>query len=238
MRFILTLLMVLLPAGLSAQPESRENVDPFEPFNRAMFRVNNELDRFVLKPVAQGYDYVLPGAAKRGVSNAFANLFDFTSAINAVMQGRVQGALQGSGRFLVNSTVGIVGLFDVATKIGIPPYRTDFGHTLAIWGVGRGPYLMVPLFGPRTLRSGTGTVVDAYMSVQYYIDDVALRNTLWGTAPISSRAALLSSDELLSGDQYIFVRDAYLQYRDAFVNDGEVTDTFSDFADEEDYEDF
>ncbi len=238
MRFILTLLIVLLPAGLAAQPESGANVDPFEPFNRAMFRVNNELDRFLLKPAAQGYDFIMPAPAKRGVSNVFANLFDANSAVNAVLQGRFEGALQSGGRFLVNSTVGIVGLFDVATKVGIRPYRTDFGHTLAIWGVGRGPYLMVPLFGPRTLRSGTGTVVDTYVSVPFYIDNVAVRNTLWGTELISGRAALLSSDELLSGDQYIFVRDAYLQYRDAFVNDGEVTDTFSDFEDEEDFEEF
>jgi phospholipid-binding lipoprotein MlaA len=234
--FSLLMMSSLLAGGVHA--EDKKNVDPFEPMNRALFEFNNQLDRFFLRPVAVGYDYVMPGFAKRGVGNVFANLYDVNAALNAVLQGRFKGALQDSGRFLVNSTIGVVGLFDVATPMGIPVYRTDFGQTLAIWGLDSGPYVMVPLFGPRTMRSGVGTMFDTVMSVPAYIDNVALRNTLWGTELISARASLLSSDELLSGDQYIFVRDAYLQYRDALVNDGEVIDTFSDFEAEEDFEDF
>ena len=116
--------------------------------------------------------------------------------------------------------------------MGIRPYRTDFGHTLAIWGVPAGPYVMVPLFGPRTFRSGTGTIVDTYASVPTYIDNVPVRNSIWGLELVDGRARLLSADELISGDRYIFVRDAYLQQREAFVNDGEVVDEFSDFGDE------
>ena len=218
--------------------EPEENVDPLEWFNRPMFAVNDQLDRFLLKPVATGYDFVMPDPAQRGVGNFFANLYDFNAAINAVLQGRFLGAAQGGGRFLVNSTVGLLGLFDVATPLGIRPYRTDFGHTLAIWGVPEGPYVMVPLFGPRTFRSGTGTIVDTYTSVPTYIDNVALRNSIWGTELIDGRARLLSADELISGDRYIFVRDAYIQQRRALVNDGEVEDSFSDFGDDWDDEEF
>lgn len=239
MRSVLfSLLLLTASASGVAQAEDKKNVDPFEPMNRALFGLNNQLDRFVLRPVAVGYDFVMPGFAKRGVSNVFANLYDINAALNAVLQGRLKGALQDGGRFVVNSTIGLAGFFDVATPMGIPVYRTDFGQTLAIWGVDSGPYFMVPLFGPRTMRSGAGTVFDTVMSVPGYIDNVALRNSLWGTELISARASLLSSDELLSGDQYIFVRDAYLQYRDALVNDGEIVDTFSDFEEDEDFEEF
>ena len=122
--------------------------------------------------------------------------------------------------------------------MGIRPYRTDFGHTLAIWGVDSGPYLMVPFFGPRTVRSGTGTIFDVYTSIPTYIDNVPLRNSLFGLELIDGRARLLQADELLSGDAYIFIRDAYLQQRETFVNDGVVQDDFSDFGDEEDWEEF
>jgi phospholipid-binding lipoprotein MlaA len=231
---LLFLLCLLAPISTVAQevlpPEN--NVDPLEWFNRPMFALNDGLDRFLVRPVAKGYDFVMPDPAQRGVGNFFANLYDFNAAINAVLQGRFKGAAQGGGRFLVNSTVGLLGIFDVATPMGIRPYRTDFGHTLAIWGAPPGPYVMVPLFGPRTFRSGTGTIVDTYTSVPTYIDNVPLRNSIWGLELVDGRARLLSADELISGDRYIFVRDAYLQSREAFVNDGEVVDNFSDFDDE------
>lgn len=231
---LLFLLCLMAPVSSVSQevlpPEA--NVDPLEWFNRPMFALNDGLDRFLVRPVAKGYDFVMPDPAQRGVGNFFANLYDFNAAINAVLQGRFKGAAQGGGRFLVNSTIGLLGIFDVATPMGIRPYRTDFGHTLAIWGAPPGPYVMVPLFGPRTFRSGTGTIVDTYTSVPTYIDNVPLRNSIWGLELVDGRARLLSADELISGDRYIFVRDAYLQSREAFVNDGEVVDNFSDFGDE------
>ena len=145
--------------------------------------------------------------------------------------------MQSGGRVLVNTTVGLGGLFDVATPMGIRPYRTDFGQTLALWGVPEGPYLMLPLFGPRTVRSGTGTLVDTFaLSVPPYVDENSVRNTIWGVELVHGRARLLESDQLISGDRYIFVRDAYLQQRKVFVNDGEVVDEFSDFEDNWDEE--
>lgn len=236
-RITLLLLLVCSPALSLAQSEQK-NVDPFEAINRPMFALNNSLDRFLIRPVAVGYDWVMPGVAKRGVGNMFANMYDFNSAINGVLQWRLDGAVQGGGRFLVNTTLGVAGLFDVATKLGIRPYRTDFGHTLAIWGFESGPYLMVPFFGPRTIRSGTGTIFDTYTSIPTYIDNVPLRNSLWGLELVDGRARLLQADELITGDRYIFVRDAYLQARETFVNDGEVQDSFSDFEEGEDFEDF
>jgi phospholipid-binding lipoprotein MlaA len=218
--------------GVFSAPELKASQDPLESINRPIFVLNDNLDRYALRPLAKGYDYVMPAAAQRGVSNFFANLYDVTSALNAVLQWRWEGAAQSGSRFMVNSTLGVVGLFDVATPLGIRPYRTDFGQTLALWGIPEGPYLMLPLFGPRTFRSGTATLVDTFsLSVPPYLDSRALRNSIWGLELVHGRARLLESDELISGDRYIFVRDAYLQQRSAFVNDGEIVDDFSDFED-------
>ncbi len=217
---------------------TQRNPDPFEPLNRKLYAFNNGLDKVVLRPLAKGYDYVLPAPVKRGMGNFFANMYDANAALNSVLQWRWKGAGQAAGRFVINSTVGLLGFFDVATRMGISPYRTDFGHTLAIWGAPSGPYLMVPLFGPRTIRSGTGTIFDAYASVPAYLDNVRVRNSLWGLELIDGRSRLLAADSLMSGDEYIFVRDAYLQTRETFVNDGVVQDSFSDFGDEEWEEDF
>ncbi|MFK8042919.1 VacJ family lipoprotein [Congregibacter sp.] len=231
------LLSIIVGACLLLAPALQAEDDPLEAINRPVFVVNDVLDRWALRPIAKGYDFVMPAPAQRGVSNFFANLYDVTSTLNAVLQWRWEGASQSGGRFLVNSTLGVAGLFDVATPMGIRPYRTDFGQTLALWGVPEGPYLMLPLFGPRTFRSGTGTLVDTFaLSVPPYVDNRSIRNSIWGLELVHGRARLLGSDELISGDRYIFVRDAYLQQRAAFVNDGEVQDDFSDFEDAWDQE--
>ena len=236
-RYLLVLLLTF-PAIAATAQEQEKNPDPFEPVNRALFAFNDSIDRWFLRPVAKGYDWITPAPVQRGVGNMFANMYDFNAAINGVLQWRWAGAAQSSGRFIVNSTVGLLGVFDVATTMGISPYRTDFGHTLAIWGFESGPYLMVPLFGPRTIRSGTGTIFDTYTSIPTYIDNVRVRNSLWGLELIDGRARLLNADELVTGDRYIFIRDAYLQGRETFVNDGVVQDDFSDFGAEEDWEEF
>jgi len=238
-RFILPLLLILPLSPVQAQVlEEERNIDPWESMNRRMFAVNDGLDKYLMRPLAQSYHIVMPDIGERGVGNFFANLYDANAAFNALLQWRLEGAMQSGGRFLVNSTAGFLGLIDVATPIGIRPYRTDFGHTLAIWGVDSGPYLMVPFFGPRTIRSGTGTIVDIYASPQAFIDDVRLRNTLYGLELIDGRARFLKAEQLMSGDRYIFVRDAYLQQREFFVNDGVVEDNFSDYDEESWGDDF
>lgn len=234
---LLTLLALLaMPVRGQQVIEEESDRDPFETYNRAVFAVNDSLDTWLMRPVAQGYHFIMPDFAERGVSNFFANLYDANSVVNAVLQGRLNHAARGTGRFLVNSTFGVAGFFDVATRMGLTPYPTDFGHTLAIWGAPSGPYLMVPLFGPRTVRSGTGSIVDVYAIPQTYIDNVRLRNSLYGLELIDARARLLEVDELTSGDRYIFIRDAYLQQREVLVNDGRVQDDFSDFGSDEGWE--
>lgn len=234
----LLLVVFLLPVNLAMAAERAHNPDPLESLNRPIFVVNDAFDRYLLKPVATGYDKITPDPVQRGVGNMFANMYDFNAAINGVLQWRWAGAGRASGRFLINSTLGLLGIFDVASKMGISPYRTDFGHTLAIWGVRPGPYIMVPFFGPRTFRSGTGTIFDTYTSIPTYIDNVRLRNSIWGLELVDGRARLLKADDLITGDRYIFIRDAYLQGRETFVNDGVVQDDFSDFELEQDFEEF
>jgi phospholipid-binding lipoprotein MlaA len=241
MRPFLTILTALL-LGLSPAVQTEElpgtapDYDPFESFNRAMFSFNEQLDAYFMKPVAKGYHFVMPDFAEQGVTNVFANLYDANSSFNALLQGRFGNALRGGGRFLVNSTFGILGVFDIATRMGLRPYPTDFGHTLAVWGLPQGPYFMVPLYGPRTLRSGVGSIVDVYATPQAYIDNVRLRNSVFGLELVDSRARLLDAEELISGDRYIFVRDVYLQQRKVLVNEGKVDDSFSDFGEEGNWE--
>ena len=231
--FIASFLLLSFLSLAISQAARASDGDPLEFINRPVFVFNDALDRVVLRPLAKGYDFVVPAPAQRGVGNFFANLYDVTSALNAVLQFRWEGAAQSGGRVVVNTTLGLAGIFDVATQMGIRPYRTDFGQTLALWGAPEGPYMMLPLFGPRTVRSGTGTLVDTFaLSIPPQIDDNSIRNTIWGVELVHGRARLLESDVLISGDRYIFVRDAYLQQRQVFVNDGEVIDEFSDFEED------
>ena len=234
-------LFLLLPLSLAQGQvlQEEKNIDPLESINRPLFALNNGLDRFLVKPVAQVYHLVMPDVGERGVGNFFANLYDFNTTVNSVLQWRLEEAMQSGGRFLINSTAGFLGFIDVATPMGIRPYRTDFGQTLEIWGVGAGPYVMVPLFGPRTFRSGVGTVVDLYLAPQvYFVDDTRVRNTLFALELIDYRARLLKAEELISGDRYIFVRDAYLQQRRFLLNGGEVEDSFLESEDDDWDEDF
>ena len=234
MKFLHPIVLLLCLFGLApAMAAEPVDTDPLEAINRPIFVFNERMDQYLLKPAARGYHAITPDPLETGVDNFFRNLRDVNTTLNSILQGRLQGAAQAGGRFLLNSTIGMLGLFDVATRMGIEPLRTDFGQTLAVWGVPEGPYLMVPLFGPRTMRSGVGTVFDAYTSVEVAIDDVRLRNSLIGLELVSSRVELLKAEDLISGDRYIFIRDAYLQQRRALVNDGEVEDSFSDFSDED-----
>jgi len=230
----LCLVLLFLTAGC-ASTENRANVDPFEGVNRMVFAFNDGLDRRILAPVARGYNRVTPTFMQRGIRNFFANLYDLNGAVNAVLQGQFREVAENGGRFIVNSTVGMAGFVDVATQMGISPYRTDFGHTLAIWGFEPGPYLMVPFLGPRTVRSGAGTLFDTVASLQWQLE----RNTgyaLFALEVIDNRAAIEPAADLITGDRYIFVRDAYLQQREYFVTGGAVVDTFSDFEDDFDWE--
>lgn len=198
--------------------------DPFEGFNRAMFAVNEGIDVAIVKPLAQGYDTVAPLPVKVVVGNFFGNLWDVWTALNNLLQGKPGDAASDVGRVLVNSTVGIGGAFDVAGEMGLTKHSEEFGQTLAVWGVGDGPYFYWPLIGPRTTRDTFGWLVDTYYDPVWRVDDMALRNSLVATRYIDLRATLLPSDKVIEEaafDKYNYIRDAYLQHRRNEVFDGD-----------------
>lgn len=232
-----SLLLLALIFSLSAVAETSKNPDPFEGFNRKVFAFNEFADRWVLKPVATGYRWVTPDVVDKGVSNVFSNLGEVTTMVNNVCQAKFANAGTDLGRFLINSTIGIVGIFDVASKMGLEKNDEDFGQTLAVWGVGDGPYLVLPFFGPSNLRDAFGRIPDVYTSPVSYVEDVPVRNTLRGVDIVDVRADLIDSEGLITGDRYSFIREVYRQNRDYKVNDGEVEDDFGDDFGDDDFGD-
>lgn len=204
---------LLLGFLLVLTPLQAEEADPFESFNRSVFVFNDTLDRWVLKPVAQGYVRVTPDPIQTGVGNFFDNLRQPGDGINHLLQGEFRQAGHSGGRFLVNTTVGILGFFDVASHWGMEDKQSDFGLTLGTWGVPGDSYLMVPFFGPNTVRSTAGLPVDSYTWPPTHLlehRDYWLMLAAWG---IDKRAGLLDQEDLIIGDRYTFIRDAYLQNR-------------------------
>lgn len=197
--------------------------DPLEPFNRAMFSFNDTVDGAVLKPVAQGYRSVVPGVIRTGVSNFFSNLEDAWTCVNNLFQGKFEDGAEDLGRFIFNSTFGLAGIFDFATGAGFQKHNEDFGQTLGKWGVGSGPYLVLPLLGPSTARDGLALLVDTQADLVFRIDGVPTHNVLYGTRAISNRTNLLDASIVLEAaalDKYSFVRDAWMQRRRNLVYDG------------------
>ena len=196
--------------------------DPFESTNRAVLEFNLVSDRVFLKPIAQGYDRVFPGPVKTGVRNFFNNLWEPWTAVNDLLQGNVYYAVVDVSRFLINSTVGLLGIFDVATMMDIPGRKEDFGQTLGKWGVPNGPYLVLPFLGPSTVRDTVGLVPQwTYGDPLLYLDSPEEWYAAFARL-VDTRARLLGTDELLElqPDQYIFLREAYLQNRLSQVHDG------------------
>lgn len=222
----------------TAQDAQQQPHDPLERYNRAMFAFNDTVDRYALKPIAKGYQAVLPDPVEQGIGNVFFNLTELRNITNNLLQAKWGRAGTDTGRFLINTTLGIGGLFDVARQWGIQRHNEDFGQTLGHWGVGSGPYLVLPLLGPSTVRDGFARIPDTYADPVAYVDHVRTRNSTVGTRLVSDRAALLETEKLITGDRYVFVRDAYLQRREYLVKDGEVEDAFGeeDFGDFEDWD--
>ncbi|MFK7865332.1 MAG: VacJ family lipoprotein [Pseudohongiellaceae bacterium] len=221
-------LVALMGLGLAACASTE--VDPYEDFNRSVSSFNNTTDKYFFKPIAQGYQAVLPQPVENSISNFFSNLNDPWVAINQLLQGKPKLALRDAGRFLVNSTMGIGGLFDLGDEMGLTKHQEDFGQTLATWGVPRGPYIVLPFLGPSSGRGLASQFVGNFGgNIQQplrYIDHVPTRNTLFFTQLISLRASLLRAGSFASGDQYLFLRDAYLQRQEYLINDGVVEDSF------------
>ncbi|QEW06916.1 MlaA family lipoprotein [Nitrincola iocasae] len=210
---------IALALSASAVQAQQEN-DPWEGFNRSMFSFNDGLDRAIIKPVTKGYRYVTPEIAQTGVNNFFENLRDFRTMLNNLLQGKVHNALEDFSRITFNSTFGLAGLIDVATPMGIPKNDEDFGQTLGHWGMSSGPYVVLPLFGPSTIRDTAGMVPDWHLDPVNYVDDGGARNSLRVLRLLDTRSQLLDAERIISGDRYIFIRDAYLQRREYLINDG------------------
>ncbi len=217
-------LVVLSGCATVQTPDAR---DPWESMNRSVFSFNDKLDRIVLKPVATAYRDVVPSFARKGVHNFFGNLSDVWSAVNNALAGRKQETGDSIGRVFVNTTVGVLGLFDVATDLKIERHKADFGTTLARWGVKPGPYVVLPLLGPATLREVAALPVDYRANLTNQFSEAATRDTLTLLNLVDTRATYLGASNAVEGaalDSYSFIRDVYLQRQRYLQYDGDPPD--------------
>jgi phospholipid-binding lipoprotein MlaA len=225
-----------LPDAASVLPQRSVDPDPWIGMNRGLWGFNDALDRWILRPVARGYRAITPDLIEEGISNFFDNLQVPGTALNQLLQAKPKETASDVGRFALNSTVGVFGLFDVASRMGLPQHDEDFGQTLAVWGVPQGPYFVIPIRGPSTVTYAGGMFVDAMTNPIGYIRDVRVRNVTLALYFLDLRKRLLSAEVLLQGDEYLFVRDAFLQRRDFLIRDGVFEDDpFMDFDDDEDF---
>ena len=222
--------IALVLGGCASVPQPTAS-DPLESWNRGVFRFNDALDQSVLKPTATAYQDHVPDVVRHGVGNFFNNLADAWTGVNSALQLKGEAAGTSLTRFWLNTLLGFGGLLDIATDLQIPRYNEDFGQTLGYWGVGPGPYLMLPVLGPSTVRDTSALPVDWYGDIVTYADDITTRNVLLATRIVHQRAALLKQEGLMDAattDRYSLVRDVYLQYRRNQVYDGDPPDEPSD----------
>ena len=223
--FLLILISSVVASGCTSTKQlSDDSRDPWEGFNRSIYGFNDALDQAFLTPAATGYRAVAPEFVETGVSNFFANLDDVNVAFNNTLQLKLPDAASDVGRFVVNSTMGLLGLFDVASYMGLQKHDEDFGQTLGYWGVGSGPYLVLPVLGPSNLRDAPAKGVDMLLSPNRADIGTTERNSLFVLQTISKRAELMQLEEKaeeIIHDRYVFIRDAYMDRREFLVNDGE-----------------
>jgi phospholipid-binding lipoprotein MlaA len=197
--------------------------DPFEPMNRVSYEVHQVVDGKIVKPLVQAYVDYTPQIVQRGIHNFFGNIDDLFSAINGMLQGKGEKAGNDLGRVITNTGFGLLGLIDVAGEAGIPKGNEDFGQTFGYWGIPQGPYLFIPVFGPTTVRDGTGWAIRGFANPYGYLEDVSTRNILWSLNLIDLRASVLETEKLVQQaalDPYTFIRRSYLQRRRYLVYDG------------------
>ena len=216
-RFLLILLLSFPIFG-------EEINDPFEDLNRDIFIFNEKLDEKLLKPAALTYRKVTPQFARTGVTNFFNNLEEIDTTINQVLQGEIKYAFNDAGRFVINTTVGLFGLIDVASKMGLEKHEEDFGQTLGVWGFDSGPYIMIPFLGPSNPRDLLSRPISSFLSGTFAMEDNDVKITLIGIDALETRERLLDAETLIIGDKYIFVKDAYVQSREYEINNGSTED--------------
>lgn len=231
-------LVLMLGTAAHATTAFADTADPWEGLNRRIHASNSFFDRLLLRPIAVGYTKVVPGFARKGISNLFQNLGTPGVALNQLLQGKPRLALSDSARFVVNSTLGIGGLFDPATGAGLPAHQEDFGQTFRTWRIPTGRYLVLPLRGGTTVTDGVGSILDALTNPVRYHENAAVRFPVYALSILDLRSSLLDADSLVTGDEYLFFRDAYLQRREFLQHDGQLeSDPFLDDDFEDDFED-
>ena len=228
MKFFYLLIFIFFIYDISAN----EINDPYENLNRKTYQFNENLDEKIAKPIAEIYSK-FPPPIKSGVTNFFNNLEEVDTFINQLLQGKPKESLNDLTRFIINSTIGLAGFIDVASKIGLERHEEDFGQTLGVWGVGQGPYIMLPVLGPSTLRDTLSRPVSSFLSVTFHMTEADVNIALKSIDAIETRERLLEVESLLSGDKYSFVKDAYIQSINYEVKDGiDVEDEFIDDMDD------
>jgi len=218
------LVIALAAGGCAALPSGKPDPsDRFERFNRSMYRFNSAADRMALRPLARGYVRAVPHPVRRGITNFIDNYTYPRTIVNDLLQGKLADGGRDTLRLVFN-TVGGLGFFDPASRMGLEAHDEDFGQTLGRWGVPSGPYLMLPLLGPSTVRDAAGRVPDEYTTARHYVDDNYVRYGLAALDLVNSRAGLLDTDKVVAEtfDAYAFVRNAWLQRREYLVRDGDV----------------
>lgn len=229
-RAIALCLALLCPGfATAAQARGGSSIDPWQSFNRPVYQFNKAFDRVLIRPLAHVYTDWMPGAVRSGVRNFYENLDDVNVVVNDLLQLKMRQALGDSCRLVINSTVGIGGLFDPATSMGLRKHYEDFGQTLGYWGVGDGGYLMLPILGSSTLRDAVGTAPDIFFNPLRLVTDGKLRTGLVLLDMVDTRASYFAAESMIRGDEYSFVRNAYMQRREYLVLDGQVVDEFDDF---------
>lgn len=205
--------------------------DPFEEINRTTLKINKTLDAAIATPVATLYQKVTPNFIEVGIYNIISNVDDINISLNNILQGKIKEGLSDIARFTVNSTLGLGGFIDVASKMGLQKHNEDFGQTLGFWGVPHGPYIMLPGLGPSSLRDTVGMIPDAFLSPRILLNHEPTIYSLKFLDLIDTRARYLGLESIVIGDEYLFIKDAYYQNREFDVKDGEVEDDFDSFGD-------
>lgn len=242
-RFALIASAALLFSGCASVPDGAAvEHDPWERLNRSTHRFNEAVDGVTLKPIARGYVKVIPRPVQQGVTNFSRNLATPGSAINNFLQAKVEHGFSELTRFVLNSTFGIAGIFDIARHAGLEARPEDFGQTAAVWGIPSGPYVVLPFLGPRTLRETAMMPLDIVTDPLHHYDDTSVRTKLWALRLIDLRARLLPLEDLMkdSSDSYVTLRESYLQNREFAIYDGDPPmddddEFYDEFLEEEDY---
>ena len=226
--------VLILILSLSYFSFLKSEIDPFQDLNEKTHNLNQGLDESIATPIAKVYRKVTPDFVEVGVTNFTDNIEDINIALNNLLQAKIKDGLSDILRFTINSTIGLLGFFDVASSMGFQKHSEDFGQTLAVWGVSDGPYIVLPILGPSSLRDTLARIPESFMTPLLLIDHDRTSYELTAIDLLDKRARYLGLESIVVGDEYLFYRDAYFQSREFDINDGVIEDDFDDFDDFED----